>query len=147
MPRGKAIRSVKQVLREGQQRVTSQRVLLWDLLRQGKGHLDADELYRQARDRSPRISLSTVYRALRLFKELGMVEELHFDEGHHHYEGKAPREHYHLVCTSCGQVVEFTSPLVSRLKARVGQAQGFQVQVADIHLHGLCPSCQKKVQR
>jgi len=60
------------------QRVTSQRRLLLDLIRQSEGHLDADELYRLAKEREPRISLSTVYRTLRLFKELGLVEERHF---------------------------------------------------------------------
>jgi len=67
-------------------RVTNQRALLLELIRQGKGHLDADELYRRAREKQPRLSLSTVYRTLQLLKKLGLVEELHFDENHHHYE-------------------------------------------------------------
>ncbi|MCJ7807105.1 MAG: transcriptional repressor, partial [Dehalococcoidia bacterium] len=70
------------------QRVTSQRRLILDILRHSEGHLDADELYRLAKEREPRISLATVYRNLNLFKELGLVEGRHFTEDHHHYEVK-----------------------------------------------------------
>ncbi|GAH00887.1 unnamed protein product, partial [marine sediment metagenome] len=51
-----------------------------EIIRQGEGHLDADEIYRRARERVPRLSLSTVYRTLLMLKKLGLVEELHFDE-------------------------------------------------------------------
>ena len=53
---------------------TLQRQLLLDTLREAKGHLDARELYRQAMEKDPRISLATVYRNLRLFKELELVD-------------------------------------------------------------------------
>ena len=70
-------------------RVTGQRRLLLNLIQEAEGHLDADELYRQAKEREPKISLATVYRTLRLFKDLGLIEERHFVEEHHHYEAKA----------------------------------------------------------
>ena len=65
-------------------RVTSQRALILEIVRRGQGHLDADEIYRQARKKQPRLSLSTVYRTLQMLKKLGLVEEVHFDEAHHH---------------------------------------------------------------
>jgi len=48
-------------------RVTNQRALILEIIRQGQGHLDADEVYRQAREKQPCLSLSTVYRTLRMF--------------------------------------------------------------------------------
>ena len=51
--------------------LTTQRRLLLDILREAEGHLDARELFQRAIDKDPRISLATVYRNLRLFKELG----------------------------------------------------------------------------
>lgn len=127
----------------GGQRLTAQRKLLYDLIRQGKGHLDADELYRRAKAKEPRISLSTVYRNLHLFKQLGLVEELHLDEEHHHYEGRSERGHYHLVCLGCGRVVEFQSPRIDQLKEELGQETGFRIAGVDINLSGYCSRCRQ----
>jgi Fe2+ or Zn2+ uptake regulation protein len=91
-------------------RVTNQRALILEVIRHGQGHLDADEVYRRARQKQPRLSLSTVYRTLQAFKKLGLIEEVHFDEAHHHYEVKPPAEHHHLVCLGCGRVIEFKYP-------------------------------------
>ena len=76
----------RRVLCVGGLRVTNQRTLILEIIRQGKGHLDADEVYRRARKKQPNLSLSTVYRTLRMLKELGLVQEVHFGEDHHHYE-------------------------------------------------------------
>lgn len=123
------------------QRVTSQRRLLLDLLNQSEGHLDADELFRLAKEREPRISLSTVYRNLSLFKELGLIEARHFADEHHHYEVKGKREHYHLVCLNCGKVVEFESPLADRMKENISKRTGFEILDGDIRLEGYCERC------
>lgn len=136
--------SSRKVLNSKGSRVTRQRLLLLDMVRQGGQHLDADELFRRAKAKLPRLSLSTVYRSLRYFKETGLVEELHFDEEHHHYEGKPLREHYHLVCLGCGKVLEFQSPLVARLAQEVEKKEGFQVTRPEVRLAGLCADCQRK---
>ena len=133
-----------QILRRARRRSTAQRNLLLDLIQQAGGHLDADELYRRAREQQPHLSLSTVYRSLRLFKQLQLIDELHFEEDHHHYEGRSPREHHHLVCLGCGQVLEFESPLIQQLKTDVGGRRGFKVTSAELNLAGLCPRCREK---
>jgi Fur family ferric uptake transcriptional regulator len=123
------------------QRNTSPRRLLLDLLNQSEGHLDADELFRLAKEREPRISLSTVYRNLSLFKELGLIQERHLADEHHHYEVKGKREHYHLVCLNCGKVVEFQSPLAKRMKEDISKRTGFEILDGDIRLNGYCERC------
>ena len=123
------------------QRITTQRRVLLDLLRRSEGHLDADELYRLAKEREPRISLSTVYRSLRLFKELGLVEERRFADEHHHYEAKGKREHYHLLCLGCGKVIEFEHSALGKLKGDVGRQSGFEVVGVDVRMEGYCESC------
>lgn len=122
-------------------RVTNQRALLLELIRQGEGHLDADELYRRAREKQPRLSLSTVYRTLQLLKKLGLVEELHFDETHHHYEVKPSAEHHHLVCLSCGKVVEFQNPLSRYIKRNVAEAKDFEIIDTELRMTGYCLKC------
>jgi len=138
----KAIAKQRRALRG--QRVTAQRSLLLDLVRQAGRHLDADELYRRAREREPRLSLSTVYRTLHLFKNLGLIDERHFDEEHHHYEAKASTEHHHLVCLGCGNVVEFVSPITKQMKRDIAREKGFKVTGAELHLMGYCARCYKR---
>lgn len=126
------------------QRITAQRRLLLDLLRGTEGHPDADKLYRLAKEKEPRISLSTVYRTLRLFKELGLVEEHRLSDGHYHYETKGEAEHHHLICLGCGEVVEFECPLTTRMKEDVGRKTGFEVVSADVRMEGYCERCRRK---
>lgn len=127
-------------------RVTSQRALILDIIRHGQGHMDADEVYRQAREKQPRLSLSTVYRALHMLKKLGLVEELHFNEEHHHYEVKSATEHHHLTCINCGRVIEFQYPLARLIKRNVAEAKDFEVIDTELRLTGYCAECHEKME-
>jgi len=124
-------------------RVTKQRALILEIIRRGRGHLDADEVYRRAREKQPRLSLSTVYRTLQLLKKLGLVEEVHFDEAHHHYEVKPSSKHHHLVCLGCGKVIEFRYPLARYVKRKVPEAQDFEITGAEVRLTGYCSRCRR----
>jgi len=124
-------------------RVTSQRALILEIIRHGQGHLDADGIYRQARGKQPRLSLSTVYRTLQVLKKLGLVEELHFDETHHHYEVKPSSEHHHLVCLGCGKVVELEYPLSPKMKKNIAREKGFEVTGVEIRMTGYCSRCRQ----
>ena len=124
-------------------RFTNQRALILEIIHHGQGHLDADEVYRQARVKRPRLSLSTVYRTLRRFKELGLIEEVHFDEAHHHYELKPLVEHHHLVCLGCGRVIEFHYPLSRYVKRNVPEAKDFEIVETEIRMAGYCPRCRQ----
>ena len=126
-------------------RSTAQRQLLLEIIRRAEGHLDADELYQQARQRHPALSLSTVYRSLRLFKELGLVEEHQFDDARRHYEVKSRIRHHHLVCLGCGRVLEFQCPSAERLKSRLSREEGFRVADAEVRLVGYCSKCQEQL--
>ena len=123
-------------------RVTKQRALILDIIRQG--HLDADEVYRQARERQPRLSLSTVYRNLQTLKKQGLVEELHFDEAHHHYEVKPSTEHHHLVCLGCGKVIEFHQPLSRYVRRNIAEAEDFDIVETEVRMTGYCAQCRQR---
>lgn len=122
-------------------RMTNQRALILEIIRQG--HLDADEVYRQARDKQPRLSLSTVYRTLRMLKKLGLVDELHFEETHHHYEVKPSTEHHHLVCLGCGKIVEFECSLSQRMRQDIARKKGFEVTGVEVNMTGYCAKCRQ----
>ena len=137
-----SLESKRKTLKASGMRATSQRALILEIVR--RGHLDADEIYRQAREKQPRLSLSTVYRTLRVFKELGLVEELHLDEAHHHYEAKPSSEHQHLVCLGCGKVVEFECPLSLKMREDIGREKGFEITGVEIRMTGYCSKCRQK---
>jgi len=124
--------------------VTSQRSLLLGLIRRADGHLDADELHRRAREKEPRISLATVYRNLRLFKELGLIAESNLGDTHSHYEIKGATEHHHLVCLGCGSVIEFDSPLIAKAVAKTKREKDFDVTSVQLKLEGYCSKCKEK---
>lgn len=145
MPEMEGSPTVRQILRSEGKRVTPQRQLLLRIIQGSESHLDADEIYRQAKQHDPRISLSTVYRTLNLLKELDLVEEVHFDEDHHHYELAADTLHHHLVCTECGRIMEFQSPLVDELRAELEQECGFTLDRLQIDALGQCQECQATV--
>ena len=124
-------------------RITSQRALILEIIRRGQGHLDADEVYRRARQKQPRLSLSTVYRTLQTLKRLGLVDEVHFDEDHHHYEVKPATEHHHLVCLGCGRVIEFQYPLARLVKKNVPEARDFEIAGSEVRITGYCLACRR----
>ena len=124
-------------------RSTGQRQLLLELIKQAEEHLDADKIYQQARQRLPNISLSTVYRNLRLFKKLGLVEEHQLSGTRRHYEAMPRAKHHHLVCLGCGRVFEFKCPSAERLKSRISREEGFKVTDAEVRMVGYCPECQQ----
>lgn len=131
-------------LRSAGMRVTNQRSLIMEIIHQGEGHLDADEIYRRARERSSRLSFSTVYRALQTFKKLGLINELHFDEGHHHYEVKTSGEHHHLICINCGKIIEFHKRLSRYIQKNVAEAKEFDITETEVRVSGYCTECRQE---
>ena len=143
--KAKSPETIRQTLNLPGLRITSQRSLILEIIRRGQGHRDADEVYRQAREKLPRLSLSTVYRTLQRLKKLDLIEELHFDEEHHHYEAKPSSEHHHLLCLGCGKIVEFRSPLSRYIKRNVPEAKGFEITDTELRMTGYCSKCRQEI--
>ena len=120
---------------------TSQRQLLLDLIKRAGGHINAKELYTRAVRKNKSISLATVYRNLRLFNELGLIEERRLGEIYCSYEMKEFPGHQHLVCKGCGRVIEFDSPLLSKLTKKLQHDHGFNLTKVELYLEGYCQEC------
>ena len=131
-------------VRAAGRRVTPQRKLVLRILAEAGGHLDAREVYDQARLHDRRVSLATVYRALHTLRDLGLVRELHLDEEHHHYEMDGQDGHSHLVCLRCGRVVEVDSRAFTEAARATGEMHGFAVTRAQVELTGTCADCLEK---
>ena len=122
-------------------RLTPQRRLVLEILRESGGHLDADTLYHKARARNVKISLATVYRSLALLRKANLIQEHRLGENHAHFEPARDALHYHFTCLGCGRVMEFRSPQVK--KAVDSFCRREKLQLAEVHLvlRGYCADC------
>lgn len=131
-------------------RMTSQRLALIETIQEATSHLDAASLLDLARERDPRINRATVYRTIDLFKRMGMIDELdlmHIEGEKHYFEVKTKKDHLHLACFGCGEIMEFTTPTFDRLKSEIGTKNEFDIQAIRLEVGGYCKRCaaQRKV--
>ncbi len=124
--------------------VTSQRRLVLSIIKKAGGHINAKELYRRASRKNDSISLATVYRTLRLFKELGLIEERKLGQLYCSYEIKESADHQHLVCRCCGKVIEFESPLLGQVVEELRHEHGFNLTKIEVYMEGYCQQCTKE---
>ena len=120
-------------------RMTGQRRVIARVLSAAKDHPDVEEVYRRANAVDPRISLSTVYRTLRLFAAKGILERHDFGAGRGRYEEAAParRHHDHLIDLDSGKVIEFRNEEIERLQERVARDLGFNLVGHKLELYGV----------
>jgi Fur family ferric uptake transcriptional regulator len=92
------------------------------------GHFTADDVHEKLRYEGERVSLATVYRALGLLEESGILEGHDFDDGQRRYERALTREHHdHLICLDCRAVVEFQNRAIEDLQEQVLKEHGFRM--------------------
>src|SRR5437016_13769257 len=93
------------------QKLTQERTSLVREIFSTHHHFEADELLLKMKQKSVKISRATIYRTLELLVKSGMVRRVHLGEDHYHYEHvKGDSHHDHLICTTCGSVIEFHDP-------------------------------------
>jgi len=125
-------------------RMTRQRALILDILRNSQEHLDAEALHDRARRMDPQIGIATVYRTLSLLKDFGLVNEYNLGEEHGHFETTPLTPHHHFTCLGCKKVIEFEVPCIEAFVEDL--MLGEEVKITRIHLSfdGFCSACQEK---
>ena len=126
-------------------RNTKQRQLILEIVERADEHLDVDQVYERARQISPSISLSTVYRNLQFFTKAGLLREHQFNGIRRCYEIATRSRHHHLMCIGCGRIFEFNCPSSDGLQTRITREKGFKVTDAEVRLTGYCPECQQRL--
>ena len=121
---------------ENGMRMTGQRRVIARVLSEAHDHPDVEEVYRRASARDPRISLSTVYRTVRLLESAGIVERHEFGDGRARYEPAGHGHHDHLINVETGEVIEFRNEDIERLQERVAKELGFQLIGHRLELFG-----------
>jgi Fur family transcriptional regulator, ferric uptake regulator len=117
-------------------RMTGQRRIIAQVLSDAHDHPDVEEVYRRANVVDPRISLSTVYRTLKLFAEKGILDRHDFGAGRGRYEQSSHEHHDHLIDIETGRVIEFTSAEIEKLQERIARDLGFTLVGHRLELFG-----------
>jgi Fur family ferric uptake transcriptional regulator len=123
-------------------RFTRQREAVLATLSEAERGLDPAEILERGRAQCPELALATVYRALELFSEIGIVRHIHGGKGCAAVAG-TEREHGHyVVCTRCGRVTEFSTCDIQALEAAAARETGFKISAHFLELAGICAGCQ-----
>lgn len=133
----------KRFLSERGLKSTSQRDIIVDAFLSAKGHVSTDDLYRLVSKKNANIGYATVHRTLKLLKDCGLAWERQFGDGYTRYEPATSLAHHdHIICTKCGDIVEFANPRIEKLQEAVAKERRYIIFSHKLVLYGLCPRCQ-----
>ena len=118
-------------------RITEQRRVIARVLEASIDHPDVEELYRRSSAVDSRISISTVYRTVKLFEDAGIIERHDFRDGRSRYETVPDEHHDHLIDLKSGEVIEFHSPEIEALQERIAREHGFKLVDHRLELYGI----------
>lgn len=122
--------------------MTRPRTAVWTALQAADGHLTAEELAARVEQSDPGVNLASVYRTLTLFEELDLVRQTRLgDQPAGRWELTHPDEHFHVVCTRCGEVDHHVGTLVEAVRTHLNDGHGFAVEQVDLTVTGRCATC------
>ncbi|MCK0206956.1 transcriptional repressor [Starkeya koreensis] len=118
-------------------RMTDQRRVIARIIADAQDHPDVEELHRRAVEVDDRISISTVYRTVKLFEDAGIIERHDFRDGRSRYEPVPDEHHDHLIDLRNGTVVEFRSEEIEQLQEEIARRLGFRLVGHRLELYGV----------
>ncbi|MDR6815964.1 Fur family ferric uptake transcriptional regulator [Neorhizobium sp. 2083] len=117
--------------------MTDQRRVIARILQESDDHPDVEELYRRSSKVDSRISISTVYRTVKLFEDEGIIERHDFRDGRSRYETVPEEHHDHMIDLNTGTVIEFRSAEIEALQERIAREHGFRLVGHRLELYGI----------
>ncbi|HLR07637.1 MAG TPA: peroxide-responsive transcriptional repressor PerR [Bacillota bacterium] len=129
-------------LKESGVRITPQRHAVLEYLINSMTHPTADDIYKALENKFPNMSVATVYNNLRVLREIGLVRELTYGDSSSRFDCNMT-DHYHIICNSCGKIVDFHYPTLDEVEALAEQVTGFEVSHHRMEIYGTCNECQK----
>ncbi len=121
-------------------RMTHQRSVILQELRNTKTHPSADEIYLKVRKVLPHISLGTVYRNLETLHKMGLIQKLELGGYQKHFDGN-PDEHYHISCIVCNRVDDVPTDAIKKLELSTEGIKYYNIISYNLHFIGICKKC------
>jgi Fur family transcriptional regulator, ferric uptake regulator len=133
--------NIAAMLRRAGHKVTPQRMMIIEALRNASGHITAAQIAEQVKGRYPAVDLSTVYRTLDVLKRMRVATAIDVGTGDAMFEWAPPEPHHHLVCTSCDKISNLDHHYLAELNERLQADLGFQANLDHFAIFGLCGDC------
>jgi Fur family ferric uptake transcriptional regulator len=121
-------------------RLTPQRQLILHAVRQAEMHVTPEQVYDHVHRKQPTISRATIYRTLEFLCEVRLIHALYWG-GQMYYEIADAQPHHHLVCRTCGGMVECEQDLLLLLFEAVEKKHRFTIDMDHVALFGVCQRC------
>jgi Fur family ferric uptake transcriptional regulator len=121
-------------------RVTPQRQLVLEAVTKLE-HATPDEICADVQQTARGVNISTIYRALELLEQLGLVTHTHLGHGAPRYHLAEEAEHVHLVCSGCGRITQVGPDAVRPLVTALAGQHGFETDVGHLTVYGRCADC------
>lgn len=123
-------------LRRAGIRITRPRKIILAILTETDDHPDALGIYQRASAIDPSISLSTVYRTMKLLEGLGAIHRHAFEGGPARFEQASGDHHDHLIDLDTGDVIEFHSDKIEALQEEIARSLGYDIVHHRLELYG-----------
>lgn len=129
---------IEKLCEEKNIKLTENRKIVARVISDSSDHPDVDEVYSRACKINPNIGIATVYRAVRMFEECGVIAKHDFGgKGKARYEVLETDDHHdHLVNVETGEVHEFFNEELEKLKDKVAKEMGFELIDHKLELYG-----------
>jgi Fur family transcriptional regulator, ferric uptake regulator len=122
---------------------TAQRDHILNVFLQTEEHVSSEQLYELVKAEDPSIGFTTVYRTLKLFLEAGLARYVQSHDGRMLYEHDFKHAHHdHLICTSCGTLIEFYSEVIENMQDEITRLHDFKASNHSLRIFGTCHNCQ-----
>jgi Fur family transcriptional regulator, ferric uptake regulator len=136
------MRRVRDEARRRGVRWTTQRQVIVETFISSDEHITVEDLHHRVRGIDRTVSAATVYRTINMLVEMGVATKRHFGTGSATFECEVNKEHHdHLVCLSCGRIIEFHNDAIEDLQEAVAREHGFRISHHRMELYGTCAEC------
>jgi len=139
--------NLKTILQENGMKYTEQRAIILELLLTINKHLSADQLFDTIKKKYPEhnIGIATIYRTLNFLEEVNLISSISFGKDGKRYEKNDKNQHHdHIICTSCGKIVEFLDLAIEQKQQEIAKSNGFKITDHTMQIFGICKECQLK---
>jgi Fur family transcriptional regulator, ferric uptake regulator len=139
------IDELKKIVKQKGLKYTEQREIVLSVLLHAKEHLSAEEVYNEIKreHQDSNIGIATVYRALSFLEEVDLIASITFGTDGKKYESNAKSHHDHLICTSCGKIIEFMDDEIEKRQEKIAKKNKFKITSHSMQLYGTCETCQE----
>ena len=131
-------------LKEHDFRITPQRLAVLKVLAVSEGHPTVERIYETVRAQFPTTSIATIYKTVKLLKQINEVLEIAFPDGSNRYDGNKPFPHPHVICVRCKKIIDPDLRSLKDITAEVVDETGFDILSHRLDFFGICGDCKRE---